>query len=173
MRFSVVPVLGLVLAMGCDNTSPVAPGEGGPELDKQTILHINEKNSGTFELRGFEGCFGELVVATGTVRFRQHTATSTITGNENHTKLTFYLDGTAVGQRTGRVWKYKDSSSLQFNTPNLTAPQGNFSTKVVARLISQGKQPNAVLKLRLHVVINGQGVQKVVIDSEKGPCRAV
>ena len=173
MRFSVLPVLGLVLAMGCDNSSPVAPSESPPEFDKQTILHINEKNSGTFELRGFEGCFGELVVVTGGVKFKQHTATSIATGNENHTKLTFYLDGTAVGQRTGRRWKYKDISSIQFNTPNLAAAQGNFISRVTARLISQGKQSNAVLKLDLHVVINGQGVQKVVINTAKGPCRVV
>jgi len=172
MRFFVIPALGLVLAMGCDTSSPVAPAETGPEFDKHVITHIDE-TSGTFELRGFEGCFGELVVATGTVRFKQHTATSTATGNEDHTRLTFFLNGTAVGQRTGRRWKYKDVSVLQFNTPNLTAPQGNFATRLVARLISQGKQPNAVLRLRLHVVINGQGVQKIVIDSEKGPCRAV
>ena len=30
MRFFAVPLLGLVLAMGCDKTSPVAPSETSP-----------------------------------------------------------------------------------------------------------------------------------------------
>jgi hypothetical protein len=30
-----------------------------------------------------------------------------------------------------------------------------------------------VVKTALHVVINGQGVLKVVVDDLKGPCRAI
>jgi hypothetical protein len=41
---------------------------------------------------------------------------------------------------------------------------------LTARLISKSKQPNAKIKLALHVVTNGQGVRKVVVDSEKGNC---
>ena len=28
-------------------------------------------------------------------------------------------------------------------------------------------------KLALHVVINGQGIEKVVVNSQKGPCQAI
>jgi hypothetical protein len=47
------------------------------------ITHIDE-TSGTFELRGLTCCFGELVVATGTVRFQEHTMTGLATGNDDH-----------------------------------------------------------------------------------------
>jgi hypothetical protein len=30
-----------------------------------------------------------------------------------------------------------------------------------------------VVKLTLHVVINGQGIEKVVVNSQKGPCQAI
>jgi hypothetical protein len=169
MRFSVIPLLGLVLAMGCDKTSPLAPSETSPAFKKHEITRIDE-TSGTFELR-LENCLGELIIVTGSVRFKEHTMTDTETGNQDHQRLTFYLNGTAVGQQTGRVWTYKEVSQLKFNTPNLQAPHGNFTSTFTARLISKGKQPNARIKLALHVVTNGQGVTKVVVDSEKGACR--
>ena len=73
MRSSLISLLGLVLAMGCDQTSPLAPvetsslasAETGPAFARHEIDHIDE-SSGTFELRGLEGCFGELVIVTGT-----------------------------------------------------------------------------------------------------------
>ena len=169
MRFSVVPLLGLVLAMGCDKTSPFAPSETSPAFQKHEITRIDE-TSGTFELR-LEDCLGELIIVTGSVRFKEHTMTDPETGNQDHMRLAFFLNGTAVGQSTGRVWKYKEASQLNFNTPNLQAPHGNFTSTFMARLISQGKQPNAKIKLALHVVTNGQGVTKVLIDSERGACR--
>ena len=169
MRFSAIPLLGLVLAMGCDKTSPLAPSEMTPAFGKHEIEHIDDKDSGTFGLR-LENCLGELIIVTGGVRYKEHTLTSTETGNQDHQKVTFYLDGTAVGQRTGRVWTYKEVSQLKFNTPNLQAPHGNFSRALTARLVSKGKYPNAKIKLALHVVTNGQGVTKVVVDSEKGNC---
>jgi hypothetical protein len=168
MRFSAVPLLGLVLALGCDQASPVAPSETSPAFQKHDITHIDE-TSGTFELR-LDDCLGELIIVTGSVRYKEHTLTDPATGNLDHQKVTFYLKGRAVGQRTGRVWTYKEVSQLKFNTPNLQAPHGNFTSGVTARLVSKGKQPNAKIKLALHVVTNGQGVTKVVIDTEKGNC---
>jgi len=168
MRFSVVPLVGLVLAMGCDQTTPLAPSETNPAFQKHDITKIDE-TSGTFELR-LEDCLGELIIVTGTVRFKEHTMTDPATGNDDHQRLAFFLNGRAVGQQTGRVWTYKEHSQLNFSTPNLEAPHGNFTSNVTARLISEGKQPNAKIKLRLHIVTNGQGVQKVVFDTEKGEC---
>jgi hypothetical protein len=168
MRFFMIPLLGLVLAMGCDKTSPLAPSEASPAFKKHEITHIDE-TSGTFELR-LSNCLGELIIVTGSVRYKEHTLTDPATGNQDHQKVTFYLEGRAVGQGTGRVWTYKEVSQLKFNTPNLQAPHGNFSSSVTARLISKGKQPNAKIKLALHVLTNGQGVTKVVIDTEKGNC---
>jgi hypothetical protein len=169
MRFSALPLLGLVLAMGCDKATPVAPSETIPAFAKHEHTQIDDKDSGTFGLR-LENCLGELIIVTGSVRYKEHTLTDPATGNQDHQKVTFYLEGTAVGQRTGRVWTYKEVSQLKFNTPNLQAPHGNFSSGVTARLISKGKQPNAKIKLALHVLTNGQGVTKVVIDTEKGEC---
>ena len=98
--------------------------------------HIDDKDSGTFGLR-LENCLGELIIVTGTVfGSGAHADASTETANQDHQKVTFYLDGTAVGQRTGRVWTYKEVSQLKFNTPNLQAPQGNFSSSFTARLWS-------------------------------------
>lgn len=168
MRFSVVPLLGLVLAMGCDQADPVAPIAASPAFQRHEHTNIDE-TSGTFEVR-LEDCLGELIIGSGTVRYKEHTLTDPATGNQDHQTVMFFLNGTAVGQQTGRVWSYKEISQLTFNTPNIEAPQGNFATWVKTRLISKGKQPNATIQLRLHVVINGQGVQKVVIDSEKGAC---
>ena len=92
MRSALVSLLGLALALGCDQTAPA--------FAKHEIIHIDDRN-GTFELRGLEGCFGELVIVTGTLRFKQHTMTSTQTGNDDHTSFTFILNGTGVGQETG------------------------------------------------------------------------
>jgi hypothetical protein len=168
MRFSAVPLFGLVLAMGCDQSSPVAPSETSPAFQKHDITHIDE-TSGTFELR-LEDCLGELIIVTGSLRYKEHTLTDPETGNQDHQKVTFYSEGTAVGQRTGRVWTYKEVAQIKFNTPNFQAPHGNFSRGVTARLISKGKQPNAKIKLALRVLTNGQGVTKVVFDTEKGEC---
>ena len=171
MRFSAVPLVGLVLAMGCDQSTPdpVAPPETGAAFQRHQITKIDE-TSGTFELR-LEDCLGELIIVTGTVRYKEHTMTDPATGNNDHQSIAFYLNGRAVGQQTGRVWTYKEHSQIKFNTPNLTAPQGNFSSNLTARLISKGKYPNAKMKLKLHVVINGKGVQKVLFDTVKGECR--
>jgi hypothetical protein len=175
MRSSLVPLLGLALALGCDQTKPLAPGETsslapvetGPAFEKHEITHIDE-TSGTFELRGLEDCFGELVIATGTLRFKEHTLTSPTSGNQDHFSQTFILNGTAVGQETGRVWKFKEISRIRFNTPNLTAPHGNETRTLNTHLVGPGD--SVKIKLALHVVINGQGIVKVVVDSFKGPC---
>jgi hypothetical protein len=171
MRFSAVPLAALVLAIACDQTSPdpVAPVETTPAFQKHQITRIDE-TSGTFELR-LENCLGELIIVTGTVRYKEHTLTDPATGNNDHQKVTFYLSGRAVGQTTGRVWTYKEVSQLKFNTPNLQAPHGNFASSVTARLVSRGSQPNAKIRVKLHVVINGKGVQKVVFDTVAGECR--
>lgn len=171
MRFSVVPVVALVLAMGCDQTSPdlVAPSQTGPAFQKHEITKINNKNEGTFELR-LNDCLGELIVVTGSVDYKEHTLTDPATGNQDHQKVTFTLHGTAVGQRTGRVWTYREISQIRFNTPSLDAPHGNINRSLTARLVSRGRQPNAKIKLALHVVINGQGFVKVVVDSQRGNC---
>jgi hypothetical protein len=168
MRSSVVPLLGLVLALGCDQTTPLAPSETTPAFARHDHTQIDE-TSGTFELR-LDDCLGELIIVTGSVRYKEHTLTDPATGNQDHQKVTFYLEGTGVGQRTGRVWTYKEVSQLKFNTPNLEAPHGGFNSSVIARLVSKGKGPNGKIKLRLHVLTNGQGVTKVVIDTEKGAC---
>jgi hypothetical protein len=83
----------------------------------------------------------------------------------------FFEEGTAVGQRTGRVWRFKEKIQIRFNTPNLSAPHGNETRYVNTRFIGNGK--TLVVKTALHVVINGQGVVKVVVDDLKGPCRAI
>jgi hypothetical protein len=108
------------------------------------------------------------VIVTGTVRFKQHTMTSTETGNEDHSSLTLFLEGTGVGQTTGRVWKFKEITRLTFNTPNLAAPHATETLRTMTHLIGPGG--SVKLKLALHVVINGQGVVKVVVNTDKGPC---
>ena len=175
MRSFLISLLGLVLAMGCDQTSPLAPietsslasAETSPAFARHKIDHIDE-TSGTFELNGLEGCFGELVIVTRTVRFKQHTMTSTGTGNEDHSSLTLFLGGTGVGQTTGRVWKFKEITRLTFNTPNLAAPHATETVRSMTHLIGPGG--SVKLKLAVHVVITGQGVVKVVVNTDKGPC---
>lgn len=170
MRSSTVALIGLVLAMGCDRTGPTAPAETDPLLTKHQITHIDER-SGQFELRGLEGCFGELVIVKGTLRYKEHTMTDPATGNQDHTRFIFFEEGTGVGQRTGRVWKFKEKLQGNFNTPNLAAPHGTFTRTASTRFIGSG--PTLVVKLTLHVVINGQGIEKVVVNSQKGPCQAI
>jgi hypothetical protein len=55
---------------------------------------------------GFEDCFGELVIVTGTLRFKEQAVTSTETGNVDHSSVTFFLNGTGVGQTTGAVYTF-------------------------------------------------------------------
>jgi hypothetical protein len=175
MCSSLISLLGLVLAMGCDQISPLAPVETssfapvetGPAFARHEIDHIDDRG-GTFELRGLEGCFGELVIVTGTVRYKQHAMTSTETGNVDHTSFTFYLNGTGVGQTTGRVWKFKEISRERFNTPNLVAPHFTETLRLITHLIGSGS--NVKVMLALHVVLSGNGITKVVVDSDKGPC---
>ena len=170
MRRSSVALLGLALALGCDRSSPTAPAETAPSLARHQILHIDDR-SGQFELRGLQGCFGELVIVTGTLRFKEHTMTDPATGNQDHTSLVFFEEGTGVGQSTGRVWRFKEKIQIRFNTPNLNAPHGNETRYVNTRFIGNGK--TLVVKTALHVVINGEGLVKVVVDAAKGPCRAI
>ena len=170
MRRSSVALLGLVLALGCDQSSPTAPAETAPSLAKHQILHLDDR-SGEFELRGLQGCFGELVIVTGTLRFKEHTMTDLATGNQDHTSLVFFEEGTGVGQSTGRIWRFKEKIQIRFNTPNLSAPHGNETRYVNTRFIGNGR--TLVVKTALHVVINGQGVVKVVVDDLNGPCRAI
>jgi hypothetical protein len=170
VRSSSVALLGLVLALGCDRTSPTAPAEIGPSYAKHEITHIDDRG-GTFELRGLQGCFGELVIVTGTLRYKEHTMTSTETGNQDHTSFTFFEEGTAVGQTTGRVWTFKEKLQGKFNTPNLAAPHATFTRIATTHFIGNGR--SLVVKLALHVVINGQGIGKVVVDTAKGPCEAI
>jgi hypothetical protein len=170
MRSSSVALLGLVLAMGCDRTSPTGPIETDPLFAKHEITHLDERGS-TFELRGLEGCFGEFVIVTGTLRYKEHTMTSLETGNQDHMRFTFFEEGTAVGQVTGRVWKFKEKLQGSFNTPNLAAPQATFTQSATAHFIGNG--PSLVVKTDLKVTVNGQGIVKVVVNTAKGPCRAI
>jgi len=123
--------------MGCDKTSPLTPTETSPAFQKHQTEHTDSRD-GEFEIRGFEDCFGELVIVTGTLRFKEQAVTSIETGNVDHSSVIFFLNGTGVGQTTGAVYTFP--------------------------------QPNVQIKLALHVVITGQGVTKVVVDSDKGPC---
>jgi hypothetical protein len=97
--------------------------------------------------------------------------TSTETGNQDHMRFTFFEEGTGVGQVTGRVWKFKEKLQGNFNTPNLDAPHATFTRTASTRFIGNG--PTVVVKTALHVTINGTGVVKVVVDTEKGPCQAI
>jgi hypothetical protein len=167
MRPSFVALVGLVLAMGCDRTSPLAPTETDPSLAKHDITHIDDRG-GTFELRGLQDCFGELVIVTGTLRYKEHTMTSTETGNQDHMSFTFFEQGTAVGQRTGRVWKFKEKLQGKFNTPNLEAPHATETRYAITHLIGPGG--SVMVKLALHVVLSPTGIVKIVVNTAKGPC---
>lgn len=168
MRSSSLALLGLVLAMGCD-TSPTGPAET-PLFAKHAITHVDERTA-TFELRGLQGCFGELVIVTGSVRYKEHTMTSTETANQDHVRFTFFEEGTAVGQETGRVWKFKEKLQGNFNTPNLAAPHATFTLTASSHFIGNGS--SLVVKTNLHVTVNGQGIEKVVVNTAKGPCQAI
>ena len=170
MRASAVALIGLVLAIGCDRTSPTAPAETDPLLARHEITHLDER-TGQFEPRGLEGCFGELVIVRGTLRYKEHTMTDPATGNQDHMRFAFFEEGIGVGQRTGRVWKFKEKLQGNFNTPNLAAPHATFTRTATTRFIGNGG--TLVVKLALHVVINGQGIEKVVVNSQKGPCQAI
>ena len=170
MRFSSVALLGLVLAIGCDRTTPTGPIESGPSFARHQITHLDER-TGTFELRGLQGCFGELVIVTGTIRYKQHTMTAPENGNQDHMRFTFFEEGTGVGQETGRVWKFKEKLQGNFNTPNLAAPHATFTLTATTRFIGNG--PTLGVKTALHVTVNGRGVEKVVVNTAKGPCQAI
>ena len=49
MRLFVVPLLGLALAMGCDQTSPVAPSETSPAFGRHQTEHTDSRD-GEFEM---------------------------------------------------------------------------------------------------------------------------
>jgi hypothetical protein len=170
MRSSPAALLGLVLATGCDRAGPLDPADATPSLARHEITHIDDRG-GTFELRGLEGCFGELVIVTGTIRYREHTMTSAETGNQDHMSFTFYEEGTAVGQRTGRVWKFREKLQGKFNTPDLEAPHATFTRTATTHFI--GQSGSLILKLALHLVVDGSGILRIVVDTAKGPCSAI
>jgi hypothetical protein len=167
MRSLLIPILGLVLVTGCDQSTTLAPVETDPAFGKHEIQHTDTE-SGTFEVRGFEGCFGELVIATGTVRAKEHIMTSIETGNQDHSYLQLFFNGTAVGQTTGREWKFKETNKIKFNTPNLEAPHATESVRVKTHLAGPGG--SVQLTFVLHFVITGQGVVKLVVEKDKSPC---
>ena len=168
MRSSFVPLIGLILAMGCDQPGSLAPSDSGPALAKHQISHIDE-TSGTFELRGLTRCFGEPIIATGTVRYKEVTMTDVATGNVDHSSFKFFLNGTAVGQNTGRLWKFKEISGGRFNTPNLAAPHFTETLTLNMHFV----RPGSVVKIKtaIHVVLPGNGGSpKLVVETAKGPC---
>ena len=168
MRFSIAPLIGLVLAMGCDQPGATAPSETGPALAKHEISHIDE-TSGTFELNGLTRCFGEPIVATGTVRYKEITMTDVTTGNVDHSSFKFFLNGVAVGQNTGRLWKFKEISGGRFNTPNLVAPHFTETFTLNMHFV----RPGDVVKIKttIHVVLSGNGGEpRLVVQTAKGPC---
>ena len=168
MRFTLVLLIGLVLAMGCDQSGPVAPSDSGPAFGKHQISHIDE-TSGTFVLTGLTRCFGEPIIATGTVRYKEVTMTDIATGNVDHSSFKFFLNGTAVGQNTGRLWKFKEISGGRFNTPNLVAPHFTETLTLNMHFV----RPGDVVKIKtaIHVVLSGNGGEpKLVVQTAKGPC---
>ena len=169
MRASIALLLGLVLAMGCDQpTSSLGPADADPASARHEITHIDE-TSGTFELRGLSGCFGEPVVVTGTVRYKEITMTDVETGNQDHSSFKFFLNGRAVGQTTGRVWRFKEISGGRFNTPNLAAP--HFTETLTLNMHFVGPGGSVKIKTAIHVVLPGSGgAVKVVVNTAKGPC---
>lgn len=168
MRSSALSLLLLAFAAGCDQAEPLAPADSGPTLGRHRIDRIDE-TSGTFEIRGFTGCFGELVVATGTVRYRSMDMTDVATGNVDHSSFAFILNGTAVGQTTGRVWKFKEMSRERFNTPNLPAP--HFTDKLTLATHLVGPGGSVKLTTAFHVLLPaGSTTPKIVIDSAKEAC---
>ena len=86
-------------------------------------------------------------------------------------RFTFFEEGTGVGQVTGRVWKFKEKLQGNFNTPNLAAPHATFTLTASTRFIGNG--PTVMVKTALHVTVNGKGIEKVVVNTAKGPCRAI
>ena len=168
MRSSIVPLLGLVLAMGCGQPDTLAPSDAGPAFGKHAISHIDE-TSGTFELNGLAGCFGEPVVVTGTVRYKEVTMTDIATGNVDHSSFKFFLNGSAVGRTTGRVWKFKEISGGRFNTPNLEAP--HFTETLTLNMHFVGNGPSVKIKTAIHVVLPGNGGEpKLVVETRRWPC---
>ena len=65
----------------------------------------------------------------------------------------------------------KEKIQIRFNTRNLSAPHGNETRYVNTRFIGNGK--TLVVKTALHMVINGHGGVKGVVNDLKGPCRAI
>ena len=137
---------------------------------KHEITHLDERGS-TFELRGLEGCFGEFVIVTGTLRYKEHTMTSPETGNQDHMRFTFFEEGTAVGQATGRVWKFKEKLEGTFNTPNLAAPHATFTRTATHPLYRQRGQPRG--QDRPARDRQRPGNREGCGEYRKGPCQAI
>lgn len=69
------------------------------------------------------------------------------------------------------MWKFKEKLQGNFNTPNLAAPHATFTLTAASHFIGNGA--SLVVQTALHVTINGEGIEKVVVNTAKGPCQAI
>jgi hypothetical protein len=158
-RFSVIVIAAVLLAACDQTTSPVAPTDG-PNLLRTTQHSITRE---PFAFSAFADCFGELKATTNVV-------VSGKTGTFQHVAYAVTALGTAVGQVTGNTYSYHEVDHSAFNSPNLAAPHFVITDHVGIHLISHGSQPDATLRLVFHLVVTGQRVEKILVNTAKPRC---
>ncbi|HUR93672.1 MAG TPA: hypothetical protein VMY76_03755, partial [Gemmatimonadales bacterium] len=152
-------LLSTVLLGACNpDSGPMAPAPASPEL---LSAPFHDSFREPIDFVGFEDCVGEPVRITGQAHVTINLVTATETQSNQHTVFMVNVNGTGVGQVTGRTYRYHEAQRSVFESPTAEALHGILNDHIVVRLVSQGSAPNAVIRVAFHFIFTGQGVPKL------------
>jgi hypothetical protein len=157
-----------LFAAACSpNDNPTEPGAAAAEPNFYETQHLTNRTP--FELTAVAQCTGEEVTLVGEVREALNLVVDE-TGELLHVSDHIVTDAVGTGASTGAKYLFHDVSRIDFNEPNLTAPQATFTTSQTRHTVSQGALDNRLLNFDFHITVTGQGVEKVTVDNFSLTC---
>jgi hypothetical protein len=163
----ILPVLAVALAACEQSADPLTPNEARPAFLSSVENTVSREQ---FDFFGFAECVGEPLHLTGEVLVRFHRVTAEETGTVQHFLFALTAHGTAVGLESGNFYRFHEVHRTTSNSPSLTALQGVTTEFLTTHLVGAGSVPNAIIRLAFHQVFNGQGLEKILVDSDKTSC---
>jgi hypothetical protein len=164
-RLSATAVLVGVMLVACDSGAPTEPSvdRAGVASRPASVAKPNP----SFQPFAFsvDNCV-ETVDLTGTFHEVVHLFIGP--GGKEHFRFHINAKGVGVGQLTGARYQWNDRL---FDITNI-APAGalSFTQNDYARLIGQGSAVNTVVKFRVKITVNAQGVPTVERITARSRC---
>jgi hypothetical protein len=152
-----------LLATACVSTgTPTAPSSATTEPSfLRTPQHFTIRFP--LEVTAVALCTGEQISLVGELR-EAVTLVSDETGALLHVTDNGTLDAVGTGSVTGAKYLFHDAHQSVFNTPNGAAVHFTQKINDAAENISQGSLDNLVFHLDIHLIVTGQGIEKLTVD---------